>query len=98
MTTSLCFSNLFCLLLYKSTVHLSANRKEYLFRMISVSRNKINSLIMNFSTFVVVNFHASYIYEIKINYKTIYHNSRTVISHELWFKSCGFINFVTDAI
>ena len=66
--------------------------------MILVGRNKIFPLIMNFLTFFAASFHAPYIYVIKINYKTIYHNIRTVISLKIWFKSCGFINFVTDIL
>ena len=45
-----------------------------------ICRAKIFSLIKNFLTFVAASFYASHTNVLTINYKTIYHNIRTIIS------------------
>ena len=94
MLTSLHFDN--SVSLHVNSLLIDELKKFFL--MILVGRNKIFPLIMNFLTFFAPSFHAPYTYVIKINYKTIYHNIKTIISHYIWFKSCGFINFVIDTI
>ena len=83
MLTSLCFDN-------SITLHVNSlqiNELNRIFLMILVGRNKIFPLIMNFLIFFAASFHAPYTCVIKINYKTIYHNTRTVISFQIRFKS-----------
>ena len=76
MLTSLRFDN--SIIFHNNSLQIDELNRFFL--MILVGRNKIFPLIMNFLTFFAASFHAPYIYVIKINYKTIYHNIRTVIS------------------
>ena len=68
-------------------ITLHVNRKiakelNRIFVLNDFSQSKQNFFITyKFLTFVAVSFRASFAYMIKINFKTIYHNIRTVISH-----------------